>query len=223
MNCYRPLVSGCLTEAEYQQNAREDKLPVECAPDVREHEDVPEGTTFGVGDFSNVCAPWCGPLFGDATPDGHDVVVGHPKFPQDVQLTSVPNAGLEYEWHEGRLQPLYLLPDGEGAARGSEAEEGIPQAIHALPDDGAVFFTYLGHVYGHDFDADSSARLDVAHGVTEPEASEASFLYATPMVAGVLLRPGSVSDTTAAACPMPHRGRLLRTDAHHAHWDVRGR
>ena len=87
-------------------------------------------------------------------------MVGRPKFPQNVQLTSVPNAGDEYEWHEGRLQPLCLLPDGEGAAlgKGRVAEEELSQQGHQLADDGSVFFVYEGHLYMHDFAKDDAIR-----------------------------------------------------------------
>ena len=57
MSCYRPLVSGCLTEAEYQQNVpREDKLPVECARTCANTKTCRKAPLFGVGD-SRTSAP----------------------------------------------------------------------------------------------------------------------------------------------------------------------
>ena len=136
-------------------------------------EEVNGGCTLGGG------ITICGPTFVAATPDASFVALS-----SEVQLTSMPNeteyAGSPYsyyEWGNGQIQPLYMLPESEGG-RGVYAGS-LSGATHQLSDDGSVFFTYEGHLYLHDFDRDESVRLDVAQGSSEPAAGGASFLYAS--------------------------------------------
>ena len=166
MGCYTPLVSGCPGEGR------------PCPAAVQALADVPAGTVFGQTGVFGACppSPFCGPLFADATPDASHVVLD-----SAVALTARTNLGDMYEWSGGRLQPLYLLPDGEGGvgvALGSEAQEEPGSADHQITDGGSVF-EYGKHLYVHEFGSEASLRVDAAQGVSEPAEGDASFLYAS--------------------------------------------
>ena len=157
ISCYRPLVTAA---------------------------DTREGVRFG-GEKNGECEKLiCGPSFVDATPDASHVVVV-----SGMQLTSIPNEGgtssaFFYEWSGGQLQPLYLLPKAEGGT-GVYAGE-LSLVSHQLSDAGAVFFSYHGHLYLHDFAKQESVRLDVPQGVREPSEGAAQFLYASSDGSSVL-------------------------------------
>ena len=122
----------------------------------------------------------CGPRLIDATPDASHVVLS-----SSAQLTVVQNEEGSYqngqtafyEWSDGQLQPLYLLPEGEGGT-GVFAGE-LATVGHQLSDNGSVFFSYAGHLYVHDFEKDVAFRLDVAQGAPEPSEGGAKFLFAS--------------------------------------------
>jgi hypothetical protein len=143
--------------------------------------DTPGGEKFGGETAPGAGCPAplyvCGPRFAAATPDAKYVVLK-----AEMHLTATPNEGAGggepyyYEWGNGELQPLDLLPESEG---GEGVGIGAPSAVtHELSDDGSVFFDYGGHLYLHDFAKKESVRLDVAQGVAEPATGEASFIYA---------------------------------------------
>lgn len=122
----------------------------------------------------------CGPTLVAATPDA-----GHVALASQVPLTSTvtePGSATGqpaylYEWSDGQLQPLYLLPSSEG---GIGVEAGtLVVAANQMAANGAVFFTYKEHLYLHDFARDMAVRLDVARGTSEPPTGGATFLYAS--------------------------------------------
>jgi hypothetical protein len=125
----------------------------------------------------------CGPRFLDATPDLSHVVLS-----AGVQLTATPDEpspasnGSLYEWGGGRLQPLYLLPAGEGGtgvyAGGFNSNRSVS---HQLSNNGSVLFNYKGHLYLHDFAREDATRL-------VPQEGAAEFLYASTDGAKVLFR-----------------------------------
>jgi hypothetical protein len=125
---FTPLVTGCLTEAQYEKNAAEGKQPTHCEPAVAEHENVPPGTSFGT---TEPCPPiiFCGPQFEDATGDFSHVVVDSP-----VRLTEEPGAtaGL-YEWSAGKL--AFVGAGSIGAAHS-----------HPVSEDGSRVF-WTGQVF----------------------------------------------------------------------------
>ena len=148
--------------------------------------DTREGVAYGEEKEDGGCEPYftCGPKIVDSTPDLRHVVLDT----RGIQLTSAPNEGesgfLYYEWSDGQLQPLYLLPKSEGGVGVPAKQESGPLGPlappdHQLSDNGSVFFSYNGHVYLHDFAKDESVRLDVADGVSEPTGGGAAFLYAS--------------------------------------------
>ncbi|HEY5192804.1 MAG TPA: hypothetical protein VIJ39_02885 [Solirubrobacteraceae bacterium] len=152
-SCYRPLVTASNTRS---------------------------GAVFGEETNGHCEDVLCGPRVIDATPDASHVVFSSP-----AQLTAVPDeegydksaAGALYEWSNGRLQPLYLLPENEGGG-GVFAGE-LATVGNQLSEKGSVFFSYAGHLYLHNFDKGPSTRLDVAQGTQEPSEAGAAFLYAS--------------------------------------------
>ena len=104
----------------------------------------------------------------------------------ESQVPLIAGGGSLYEWSAGevqpseRLQPLYVLPKGEG---GDIVGGGAPTPSsynHQLSNDGSVFFDYGGHLYLEDVVGRVSVRLDVAQqGVPEPSRAHAGFLYAS--------------------------------------------
>jgi WD40-like Beta Propeller Repeat len=101
--------------------------------------------------------------FVGATPDLTHVVLG-----STVSLTPGSEAGL-YEWSEGRLQPVSVLPHGEpalspGLGRGGFSLGGIVR--HAISNDGdRIVWQAEGHLYMRDMDREETVQLDtVEHG-----------------------------------------------------------
>ena len=96
-DCYRPLVTA---------------------------DNTPSGVKFGGELVPGLgCHFLCGPSFVDATPDASYVVMNsnvEMSSTEEIQpeLTSTPDEpgayGRYYEWGDGQLQPLYLLPEDEG-------------------------------------------------------------------------------------------------------------
>jgi hypothetical protein len=93
-SCYRPLVSGC------------PPVGTECKPSVQEHADVPPGTVFGRV-IDGKCQG-CGPRFVGASPDLRHVILE-----SEVALTSDATHGGLYEWSDGKLALISILPNGE--------------------------------------------------------------------------------------------------------------
>jgi hypothetical protein len=125
----------------------------------------------------------CGPRFLDATPDlGHVVLSAGPQLTEAPDEPNNAGNGRLYEWGGGQLQPLYLLPAGEGGsgvyAGGFNSDRPVS---HQLANDGSVFFNYHGHLYLHDFAKEASVRLVAQAGAAE-------FLYASADGAKVLFR-----------------------------------
>ncbi len=162
--------------ADYLNGNVEDHCEGSCYQPLVTAANTPTGTAFG-NETDGQCEHFiCGPHFVGATPDLSHIVLESP-----VQLTSIPNEfsyreGGFYEWSGGRLQPLYMLPAGEG---GGGVDGGEPSFVyHQLSDDGSVFFSHGGHFYLDDSADGDAVRLDVAQGVSEPGTDEAVFLYA---------------------------------------------
>jgi hypothetical protein len=138
---------------------------------------TPEGAKFGDqgADQTNEheCDLLCGPQFVDATPDLSNIIIE-----SDVPLTAVAGGDELYDWSSGQLQPLYVLPAGEG---GGVAQPGplLSATNNQLAPDGRLFFSYDGHLYVQDLDKQATFRLDVAQGVPEPASAGAEFLYAS--------------------------------------------
>jgi hypothetical protein len=128
-SCYRPLVTG--------------KPP---------YANVPPGTEFDRYGSETIfpCNPkWiCGPQFADATPD-----LEHVMLYTEQTLTATPTAieplvheglqgagGFLYEWSDGQLTPISVLPNGElanFAALGGPLQRDVQ---HAISNDGSRVF-----------------------------------------------------------------------------------
>jgi hypothetical protein len=147
-SCYRPLVTGKAGFAN-----------------------VPSGTVFGEEPNGRCELPECGPRFQGASPDLSHVVLSSP-----VQLTSTPApAGGEglYEWSEGSLQLLDVLPQGE---EGPAVLAGVGYDLgvrHSVSDDGERVVMEGGAkgrdgLYLRDVAARETIRLDVPQGGSGP-------------------------------------------------------
>lgn len=142
--------------------------------DAPGYEELPAGTKFG-GDTL---------LFGDVNFVGATLDADHVVLESQVPL--VAGGGSLYEWNAGevlpseRLQPLYVLPEGEGGGVVGGGAPAPSSYTHQLSNDGSVFFDSGGHLYLEDVAGRVSVRLDVAQqGVPEPSGAHAGFLYAS--------------------------------------------
>ncbi len=107
--------------------------------------------------------------FVSATPD-----LSHVLLRSEVALTPPPSGKGLYEWSEGKLQFVSLLPSATPAP---EAELGFHGNVlaHAISDDGSrVIFTNKeensgnGHLYMRDTASGQTIQLDAAQGIAEP-------------------------------------------------------
>ena len=123
VSCYRPLVTG-----------------------MPGYANVPEGTIFGQTNRGATCPPQhsCGPNFVGATTDLDHVVLS-----SEIPLTSGKPGNKEpqlYEWSAGSLQPVSLLPVGEGGgpavspALGADNGGNSMNARNAISEDGRRIF-----------------------------------------------------------------------------------
>jgi hypothetical protein len=147
-SCYRPFVTG---EAGFAN--------------------IPSGTVFGEEPKGRCEAAGCGPRFRGASPDLSHVVLSSP-----AQLTSTPASaggpGL-YEWSEGSLQLLDVLPHGEegpAVLAGAGDELGVR---HSISDDGERIVLEGGAkggegLYLRDTATEETIRLDVPQGGSGP-------------------------------------------------------
>jgi hypothetical protein len=134
MHCYRPLATG--------------KEP---------YANVAPGTVFGIGVELKPCPPisLCGPQFQGATPDLSHVVVS-----SYVTLArgSATGGGL-YEWAEGHLSLLSVLPPDEEGAGGGELGRGEQDTRNAISTDGSRVVWQ-----------DGSGALYMRYNATEPSS-----------------------------------------------------
>jgi hypothetical protein len=147
MGCYSPLVSACPPEGE------------ECAPAVAEHANAAPGSVFGQ---EGQCRDrvFCGPVFVGATPDLRHVVLG-----SEVPLLEAQVKDGLYEWSEGKLVLVSVLPQGEGgkAVVGALGDRGR-NSRNAISHEGSrVVWMTNGtqpHLYLYDSAKEGSVRLD---------------------------------------------------------------
>ena len=139
---------------------------------------TPPGTVFGnvINSSNNPCAAsYCPPAFEGGSPDLSHVVVS-----SGAQLTPTPapTGGL-YEWADGRLRLVSMLPEGEGGAAAyfatiARQEEGGGEQINAVSVDGsrvvwrgqASQTVGIVHLYLRDFSTGETVRLDLPQGGT---------------------------------------------------------
>jgi len=137
---------------------------------------VPAGTHFGEYKGEECPHFFCGPRFRGASPDGKHIVL---ESQSPVRLTETPNEGQHalYEWSEGSLQMVSLLPEGEtnehggAVALGATLGQHNEDARHAVSNDGSriVFTTASGeehqeHLYLRDTTIGTTVRLDLPEG-----------------------------------------------------------
>ena len=113
--------------------------------------------------------------FASATPDLQHIVLR-----AAVALTGGSSGPGLYEWSDGRLQFLSMLP---GGSPGREPELGYYHvAANAISSDGSrVIWTtseedsHRGHLYLRDTDSGETIQLDAAQGAEEPGIGSAQF------------------------------------------------
>jgi hypothetical protein len=156
-----PLVEGVSQNTMYlRDNATGTYLP------VVSQANTPPGTRFdGLVHFDA------------ATPD-----LGHVVFSSSVALTgSGSSAGL-YEWADGKLGFVSVMPGGKPARTPDLGYYGVVLG-HSVSDDGSrVFWTTRedlgtrgGHLYLRDTVRGQTLKVDAAQGVGEPEKGSAEF------------------------------------------------
>ncbi len=151
---YVPLVTGCPALGE------------PCPASVKEHENVPPGTSFGEAVIEGQFQPQTGVYSVAATPDLRHVVLGaRQSLKAGFETGGFPAL---YEWSGGTLQPVSVLPDGASAAVEEGASLGAAgiDLRNAVSADGSrVFFETLHSpqdLFVRDVARGESVQLDVA-------------------------------------------------------------
>ena len=153
--CYRPLVTGAPGKSN-----------------------VPAGTTFGKQGciIYGESAAFCGPSMVDATPDLKHVVL------QSLVALTIKGGtagfGGLYEWSDGKLAPVSVLPESEEGVAGfiGDTVNEAGNARHAISADGSRVF-WEGqdeHLYMRDTVKGETVRLDVPDTGAPAEAESKS-------------------------------------------------
>jgi hypothetical protein len=137
--------------------------------------DVPEGTHFGQDEL---CVPkvsgvpvntYCGPAFVGATVDLHHVVLE-----SNVPLVKGAVGRQLYDWNEGHLSQVSVLPDGENAPDGAGLGRELGNAAQgAISSDGTRIVWEIGppqppSLYLRDMTADEGKGETVQLDAAEP-------------------------------------------------------
>jgi hypothetical protein len=154
-SCYRPLVTG--------------------KPGVA---NVPPGTSFGEEGTCPTKELDCGPRFEGASPGGSHIILG-----SVVPLVAGAASSSLYEWADGQLQVVNVLPQDEGggvverAILGGQGLFGLPVTAKAVSNDGSrVVWSTVGSggaLYLRDLGRKETVRL-TAGGSDEPKYQAAS-------------------------------------------------
>jgi hypothetical protein len=143
------------------------------------HANVPAGTKFGG-------ALGLGVQLLDSEPDLKHVVLDSSEAPLTSEAAAT--GANFYEWSEGSLQLVNVLPENGGPAPRADIGTLSNNMRHALADNGArVFWTASGstngeerqRLYLRDMGKEETIRLDVAQGVAEPAQEGATFQAAS--------------------------------------------
>lgn len=164
-----PLSSEASERAPY---LRDNSTPPSYTPLVTGKDgfaNVPPGTQFGGDD--DLTGPLSRVIITTATHDLSHVVVT--SFVPLVKGAPSPSL---YEWTEGQLRPISVLPEGEIVSV-SRPGSGTVSMRHAISEDGSrVFWQYQGHLYMRDLDLGSTNRLDqVQPGIIDAGDAEPVF------------------------------------------------
>jgi hypothetical protein len=130
---------------------------------------VPAGTAFGEGNANRV-------EFVTGTADLRHVLL----LTQASLVQGFDNKGQRaiYEWSEGALSPVSILPSGAPSGEEGRTSVGVQnsQMRGAISEDGGrVFFEVAGRLYMRDMNLKETLRVDAAApGVKEPASSSAA-------------------------------------------------
>jgi hypothetical protein len=197
-DAFSPLVTGC------------PESPEPCAPEVREHANVPAGTIFGIRqegeDTECIANAYCGPIFVAATPDFSHVVLE-----SDTALAGGEKAvGGLYEWTAGKLAFIGMEPTPSNSEHGKDMAHGP----HGISRDGSRVIlngTSEGHTGLLLHDTVSGETLTLNEGLPEGTFQGANaedsrvffsaggelYVYETTSVPGAPLA-GKATDLTEA-------------------------
>jgi hypothetical protein len=165
--CFAPLVTGCPAAGE------------PCAEPIERAADVPPGTKFSTSGACPLEKEFtCGPHFEGATNDLSHVVVS-----SEQSLTSTRVPGGLYEWNEGHLQLVSLLPTTEGGkpvagGLGIGEHRGGKQAGAISQDGTRVIWTPIPGeegLYMRDTETGETLRLDQVQGGSESGSQKPVF------------------------------------------------
>jgi hypothetical protein len=126
---------------------------------------VPPGTVFGE---EEECLPMCGPRFAGASPDLSHIVLS-----SQVPLASGVSGPALYEWSNGRLAWVDVLPESEEPAESAKVGFQNNPARHAVSDDGSRIVwsgtaeehaEHLEHLYLRDIAKKQTVQLDAVQG-----------------------------------------------------------
>lgn len=159
-----------------------------CYQPIVSSADTPAGTKYGDEPTGKCEDLLCGPRVLGASPDLSHVVLS-----SSVQLTTASTEGHEglYEWSDGKLALISLLPAGETNERGGDVAFGAAlgerdrSARHAISSDGSRIVWmgqgrgYYDHLYLRDTETGETARLDVPNTGVAPPGGEGTPLFMT--------------------------------------------
>lgn len=133
-------------------------------------EDVTSGNTYGT------CPPEiveCGVQFLDATPNLSHIILS-----SGVGLTSAPgDKGGLYEWSEGTLQQVSVLPNGASTTGALGFSGDVVRG--AVSSDGSRVFWATGHLYLRDVPKGETIELDAVQGGSGTGSPNPIFQLAT--------------------------------------------
>jgi hypothetical protein len=193
---FTPLASGVSESTPYIRtdflNGNPDEICVTgCYQPLVTAANVPSGTKFGEEPVPGGCEHlFCGPILLGGTPDLSHVVLKSPH----VALTDTSLEGYEglYEWHDGALQLVNVLPEGEHNEQGGPVAiapslgHNSEDAAHAISDDGSrvvwegeTLHSIVRHLYLRDTVTGETVRLDAFQGVEDGRETNHEMRYLT--------------------------------------------
>ncbi len=201
------MLAGGASRASASENTLED--PESCNPEGRQ---VVSGEPVGyenllvrdnaTGAYQLVNVPPPGVTPADAHFQAASADLSHVIFTETSPLAQGAQYGVEnlYEWEEGALRLVSVLPDGTAVPGSLAARGGTPEHEGVVSSDGShVLFTYGGALYDR-IDGRRTVQVDEQQGGSGPSGG-GSFKAATPDGSKVFFLDESklTSDSTAAA------------------------
>jgi WD40-like Beta Propeller Repeat len=142
---------------------------------------VPAGTVFA--SEGNCPIIVCGPEFFGASSDAKHVILRSKTALTSTSLKGITGEGSLYEWSDGTLALINVLPEGEVASEPILGNGDGANARHAISEDGSrVVWSSGGHLYMRDVTAvpeGMTVQLDAAQGGSGEGPARAGFQIAS--------------------------------------------